>query len=239
MENYSVVITGGNKGLGAEISTSILTGTSWDVISISRTPTTLDPLSKNPRYKEYLYDFSNLTDLDIFCKEIFYTHNVIGLVNNAAIAYDEIVTNASANEINHMLTVNCIAPTIMTKWMIRSSMIHKGDKSIVNIGSVSAHTGYKGLSMYGGSKGYLSSFSTAIAREWGTKGVRINTIAAGFMDTDMSAKLSQDQKKRIANRTSKKSMLDISEVAQTTLFLLKSESSAITGTTIHVDNGTL
>lgn len=239
MGNVSVVITGGNKGLGAVISQLILDESKWNIISISRTPTEDTTLRKNPRFTEFLYDLSNHQELDELCKQIFYKNNVIGLVNNAAIAYDEIITNASGSELSTMLAVNCIAPSILVKWMIRASIVHKGEKSIVNIGSVSAHTGYKGLSMYGGSKGFLSSFSTAVAREWGTKGIRINTVAAGFMNTDMSAKLTDDQKQRIANRTSKKTMLDLIEVANTTLFLLSDKSSAITGTTIHVDNGTL
>jgi 3-oxoacyl-[acyl-carrier protein] reductase len=93
--------------------------------------------------------------------------------------------------------------------------------------------------MYASSKGALEAFSKNIAREWGEMGVRSNVVCPGFMDTDMSASLSEDQKDRIYRRNSLKKPTSISSVAETVKFLLSPKAESITGETIHVDSGTI
>jgi 3-oxoacyl-[acyl-carrier protein] reductase len=111
--------------------------------------------------------------------------------------------------------------------------------SIVHISSISAHTGYKGLAMYASTKGALEAFSKNTAREWGERGIRSNCLVAGFMETEMSASLTEDQKYRIYQRTSMKKPTDVDSVAETILFLLSGKASSITGQNIHVDSGTI
>jgi len=109
----------------------------------------------------------------------------------------------------------------------------------VHISSIGVHTGYKGLSMYASTKGALEAFSKNTAREWGEKGIRSNCLVAGFMETEMSSTLSDDQKNRIYQRTSMKQPVDVNSVAETIRFLLSEEAKSITGQDIHVDNGTI
>lgn len=128
---------------------------------------------------------------------------------------------------------------MLAKYVIRDMILNGVAGSIVNITSVSAHTGYKGLSMYASTKGALEAFSLGVAREWGSKGIRSNCVAPGFMETTMSDSLTVDQKNRIYGRTSLKAATSIKSVADTVKFLLSDSASSITGTILHVDNGTI
>ena len=111
-------------------------------------------------------------------------------------------------------------------------LLHNIKGSIVHISSISVHTGYKGLSMYASTKGALEAFSKNTAREWGGKGIRSNCLVAGFMETEMSSTLSDNQKNRIYQRTSMKQPVDVDSVTKTITFLLSDESISITGQNI-------
>ena len=93
--------------------------------------------------------------------------------------------------------------------------------------------------MYAATKGALESFSRGIAREWGSRGIRSNCVVPGFMETDMSASLTEEQRSKIYQRTSLSMATDIESVASTILFLLGPESHSITGQDIVVDSGTI
>jgi 3-oxoacyl-[acyl-carrier protein] reductase len=182
--------------------------------------------------------------LDDIQKEIFKTFipNTIplhGFVNNAAKAYDDIITNLNEGSLKSMFNVNVFTPMLITKYVIRNMILNKKNGSVIHLSSISVHTGYKGLSMYAGSKGALEAFSRNTAREWGEKGIRSNCIVAGFMDTDMSSALTDEQKTRIYNRTSLKQPTNINSVAETISFLLSEKAKSITGQNIFVDNGTI
>ena len=162
-----------------------------------------------------------------------------GFVNNAAVAYDDIVTNLNADRLQAMYAVNVFTPMMITKYAIRHMLLHKNKGSIVHISSISAHTGYKGLAMYASTKGAIEAFSKNTAREWGIRKIRSNCVVAGFMETDMSASLPEEQKEKIFNRTSLKIPADTASVAKTVVFLLGDSSKSITGQNIFVDSGTL
>lgn len=162
-----------------------------------------------------------------------------GYVNNAAMAYDDIVTNLNLKKLQSMYAVNVFTPMMITKYAIRNMLLHHTKGSIVHISSISAHTGYKGLAMYASSKGALEAFSKDTAREWGELGIRSNAVVPGFMETAMSATLSDEQKNRIYKRTSLKSATSVRSVAETVAFLLSDAACSITGVEVRVDNGTI
>ena len=160
-------------------------------------------------------------------------------MNNAALAYDDIVTNMNLERLQNMYAVNVFAPMMMTKYVIRNMLYHHTRGSILHISSISVHTGYKGLAMYASSKGALEAFSKDTAREWGELGIRSNVVVPGFMETAMSATLSTEQKERIYKRTSMKAATSIRSVAETVAFLLSDKAESITGVELRVDNGTI
>ena len=93
--------------------------------------------------------------------------------------------------------------------------------------------------MYASTKGAMEAFSKNTAREWGAVGVRSNIVCPGFMDTEMSSTLTEDQKNRIFNRNSRKIPVEVIDVAETVSFLIGEKSKGITGQILHVDNGTI
>ncbi|MEG0518322.1 MAG: SDR family oxidoreductase [Bacteroidales bacterium] len=238
----NILVTGVSKGVGLEICKSLIQK-GHTVYGISRTYTKeLEELKRQyeDRFFHKIFDLSNVSDIHVKIFKAFIPNKIQlgGFVNNAAMAYDDIITNMNYSKLEAMYKTNVFAPMIMTKYVIRNMMLSKKG-AIVHISSISAHTGYKGLAMYASTKGALEAFSKNTAREWGELGVRSNVVIPGFMETAMSESLSEDQKRRIYQRTSLKRDTDITSVAETVCFLLSNEACSITGQNIHVDNGTI
>lgn len=235
-----VVITGATGGLGQAITKTVLDSTDYGVVSISRKTDYTDINILN-KYKDRLfhiqYDLKNVEGIkNLFLKQISVLGEVYALINNSAVAYDDLVTNMNIDKLNEMYNVNVFSPINLTKYAIRNMILNNIQGSIVNISSVCVYTGYKGLSMYASTKGALEAFTKNVAREWGSKGIRINAVAPGFMETKISSSITDEQRKKIYKRTSLKRATDLQFVANTVLLLL--ENGSITGSTINVDCGT-
>lgn len=200
-------------------------------------------LKKNMKVNSFFksVDLSDTTNIHKIIFKEFLTNSVPldGYVNNAAVAYDDIITNLQIDKLRVMYNVNVFSPMLLTKYAIRNMLLHHIQGSIIHISSISVHTGYKGLSMYASSKGALEAFSKDTAREWGQLGIRSNVVVPGFMETAMSSSLTEEQKDRIYKRTSLKQATDVRSVAETVAFLLSKKACSITGQNIFVDNGTI
>lgn len=239
----NILITGVSKGLGFQTA-KLLLKNGWSVYGISRSKSEdlcelLELYPDNIKWLGYdLADAENIRQV-VFKDWIGFNTPIHGFVNNAAMAYDDIVTNINIEPLEEMYKVNVFSPMLLTKFTIRQMLLHNVRGSIIHISSISVHTGYKGLAMYASTKGALEAFSKNTAREWGEKDVRSNCLVAGFMETEMSATLSDDQRNRIYRRTSMKKPVDVNSVAETIIFLLSDGANSITGQNIHVDNGTI
>ncbi|MBC8298462.1 MAG: SDR family oxidoreductase [Pelagibacterales bacterium] len=242
--NKNILVTGASNGLGLTITATLLKN-NYTIYAISRTKSSaLIELENKYKNKLVLYSFdlikNNSIQTELFGDGLIgYKVPLHGFVNNAAIAYDDIVTNLNINKLDEMYKINVYAPLIITKYVIRNMLFNKIKGSIVHLSSISAHTGYKGLSMYASTKGALEAFSKNTSREWGTLDIRSNTVVAGFMETGMSGQLTNEQKNRIYKRTSLKGATDKISVAETISFLLSNKSNSITGQDIYVDAGTI
>jgi len=238
-----IIVTGDSGSLGNAIAEVLLSKEEYGVIGISRTENKLIAQLLNrhsSRYCHINYDLSEPDGIkELYQKRIKPIGQVFGLVNNSAYAYDDLVTNVNLSLLETMYKVNVFSPMILTKYAIRNMLLNSSKGSVIHITSVSAHTGYKGLSMYASTKGALEAFSKGTAREWGEKGIRSNCISPGFMETAMSQGLTKDQRDRIYNRTSLKSPTSAQSVANMVEFLLSDKASSITGTVMHVDCGTI
>lgn len=237
-----IIVTGDSGGLGSNIAKTILEKTNFGVIGISRRENENVIFLKDTfdNYIHINFDLSNVERIkELYKNSLKQYGEIYGLVNNSACAYDDIVTNANLSRIESMFKVNVYAPMMLTKYAIRDMLLNNEKGSIVHISSVSVHTGYKGLSMYAATKGALEAFSKNVAREWGSKGIRSNVVAPGFMETEISSSLNDEQRRKIYQRTSLKKATEIYSVAETVLFLLSDASSSVTGSVINIDNGTI
>ncbi|MCX7953950.1 MAG: SDR family oxidoreductase [Bacteroidales bacterium] len=237
----NVLLTGVSKGLGLIILKELLKN-NHKVFGISRTKTVeLEKLVE--QYSEQFvwieYDLGNYYDIKSQLFKYFKDKPIHAYINNAAIAYDDLITNLNIDSLLKMYNVNVFTPMLITKYVIRNMLLFSTKGSIVHISSISVHTGYKGLAMYASTKGALEAFSKNTAREWGEKGIRSNCVVVGFMETEMTSALNEEIKNRIYQRTTLKKPVDKLSVAKTVLFLISDEASSITGQNVFVDNGTI
>lgn len=238
----TILVTGVSKGLGIELLKSLLEDGNF-VYGISRTNNgTLEEIKKKyPRTFIHLQYDLELNESIIDLSNYILKNKIIfdSFINNAAIAYDDIITNVKFDKLVSMFNVNVLNPIMITKFIIRNFILNRVNGTIVHISSISVHTGYKGLSMYASTKGALEAFSKNTAREWGELGIRSNCVVAGFMDTDMSSSLTTEQKNRIYNRTSLKKETNKKSVVESIKFLISDNSNSITGQNLFVDSGTI
>lgn len=239
----NILVTGCSRGVGLEICRVLLLQGNI-VYGVARSYTNEFKELQNKHLNNLFFKSIDLSDVKNANKKVFkeFVANEIkldGYVNNAALAYDDIITNINIEKLEEMYRVNVFTPMILTKYAIRNMLFNKIKGSVIHISSISAHTGYKGLAMYASSKGALEAFSKNTAREWGELGIRSNVVVPGFMETSMSSILSDKQKDRIYNRTSLKKPTNINSVAETVLFLLSDKAASVTGQNFHVDSGTI
>jgi 3-oxoacyl-[acyl-carrier protein] reductase len=161
---------------------------------------------------------------------------IYGLVNNAGISFEGTLALMSNTHIEQLVRVNTISPIVLTKYVVRAMMADGGGR-VVNIASIIASTGYSGLSVYGATKASIVGFTRSLAREVGRMGVNVNAVAPGFIMTELTQGLKEEDRQRIVNRSALRRMAEVDDVASAVEFLLGDQSRNITGTVLTVDAG--
>jgi 3-oxoacyl-[acyl-carrier protein] reductase len=161
---------------------------------------------------------------------------IYGLVNNAGISVDGALAMLQISQMEQVVRLNTLSPMVVTKAAVRSMMSDGGGR-IVNIASIVAFTGYSGLSVYGASKASLVGFTKSLAREVGKLGITVNAVAPGFVDTDMTRGMKDEQREQIVRRSALKRLVEVEDVANAVEFLLSDGAKNITGTVVTVDAG--
>ena len=161
---------------------------------------------------------------------------IYGLVNNAGVSFDGALALMPNSQIEQVVRLNTLSPIVLTKYVARSMMADGGGR-IVNIASITAFTGYSGLSVYGATKASIVGFTRSLAREVGRMGVNVNAVAPGFVDTDMTQGLTDEHREQIIRRSALKRLVDIDDIANSVDFLLSDKAKNITGTVLTVDAG--
>lgn len=158
------------------------------------------------------------------------------LVNNAGITRDNLLLRMSEEEFDKVVDVNLKGYFNCSKAVCRPMLKNKSGK-IINITSVIGITGNSGQSNYAAAKAGVIGFTKSLAKELGAKGINVNAVAPGFIQTDMTDKLSEDVKNKIGENIPLKSLGTTEDVANLVKFLASEDSKYITGQTIAVDGG--
>ncbi len=237
----TALVTGVSRGLGLAIADRLLEA-GWTVCGTSRFETEAWRAigARHPGLTEWrACDLARTEDIDraIFDDWLPMRRPIHALVNNAAVAYDDLISNLHVPPLQHMFAVNVLTPMILTRGVIRNMLLHGTAGAIVHVSSICVHAGSKGLAMYGATKGALEAFSRSTAREWGPRGIRSNCVVPGYMETEMTATLSKEQRAKIHRRAALQQATDVESVAATVAFLLSNESRSITGQNYFVDGG--
>lgn len=240
---HSVVVTGGSRGLGLGIARK-LCSTGYRVIAVARKEST--ELADAIRETEHAcsgslhfvpFDLGALEEIPELARRLRKDFGAIyGLVNNAGISFDGTLALMPTSHIEQLVRLNTISPIVLSKYLVRSMMADGGGR-IVNVASIVAFTGYSGLSVYSATKASLVGFSRALAREVGRMGVNVNVVAPGFVDTDMTQGIKDEQRQQIERRSALRRLAEVEDVANAVEFLLSEKSKNITGTVLTVDAG--
>jgi 3-oxoacyl-[acyl-carrier protein] reductase len=239
----NVIVTGGSRGLGLGIARR-LTVAGYHAIAVARKPTCQltsameEAECGNPGSFHFVpFDLAEIDAIPDFVKTLRKDFGPIyGLVNNAGMSFDGALALMHNSQIEQLVRVNTLSPIVLTKYVVRSMMADGGGR-IVNIASITGFTGYSGLSVYAATKASLIGFTRSLAREVGRMGVNVNSVAPGFVDTEMTQGLKEEQREQIARRSALRRLTEIDDVANAVEFLLGCKSKSITGTVLTVDAG--
>jgi 3-oxoacyl-[acyl-carrier protein] reductase len=240
---HNVLVTGGSRGIGLAISRK-LAGAGYHVIAVARRESdelkaAIGEIVEQGRggLRFRAFDLSEVDAIPTFVKELRDEFGAIyGLVNNAGIGTEGLLATMHNSEIEALLRLNVLSPVILTKYVVRH-MMADGAGRIINMSSIIATTGYNGLSVYGATKAAATGFTKSLAREVGKLGITVNAIAPGFIDTELTQSLSDDQRKRIANRSALRRLPEPDDVARMVEYLLGDAGRNITGAVMTIDAG--
>lgn len=179
-------------------------------------------------------DNTSMSDLLAKINEEFGAIDV--LVNNAGITRDNLLMRMKDDEWNDIIQTNLTSVFKLSKAVLRG-MMKKRHGRIVNIGSVVGSTGNAGQANYAAAKAAVIGFSKSMAREIASRGITVNVVSPGFIDTDMTKNLTDDQKEAIFKDIPANRLGLPKEIAATVGFLVSDEAGYITGETIHVNGG--
>jgi len=158
------------------------------------------------------------------------------LVNNAGITRDSLIIRMNLEDWSDVINTNLNSVYYLSKACIRDMLKAKWGR-IINISSVVAFTGNAGQANYAAAKGAVLAFSKTLALEVASRGITVNTIAPGFIETDMTGKLTGEQRERILNIIPMHHMGKPEDIAKAVTFLVSTDAAYITGTTLHVNGG--
>ena len=158
------------------------------------------------------------------------------LVNNAGITRDSLFLRLSESDWNDVIAINLNAAMLLSKSVLRGMMKSRWGR-IINVTSVIGSTGNPGQANYAAAKAALTGFGKSLAAEVASRGITVNALAPGFVATDMTDKLSDQQRERILGNVPVGRMGTADEIAAAALFLASEEAGYVTGQTLHVNGG--
>ena len=241
LDGKLVLVTGATRGIGKAIALT-LGEAGATVIGTATSELGTDNISKMLLDNKIsgkgvvldVTDNDQISKLDENIKKDFGSVDI--LVNNAGITRDNILLRMKEDEWEDIINTNLSSIYKMSKSVLRG-MIKKRSGRIISITSVVGVMGNAGQANYAAAKAGIIGFTKSLAREVGVRGVTVNAIAPGFIETDMTDSLPEDQKEALATQIPLGRLGTVGEVAQAVLFIAGGGGSYITGQTLHVNGG--
>lgn len=239
-----VIVTGGSRGLGAAMVRGLLQA-GYRISTCSRSRSSeIEALEADPACKDrFLWrpcEVGEADQVDRFVREAAEwagEAGVYGLVNNAGIAQVGILASFPNAETDRLLRVNLFGAIQMARAASPYLLKQSDGGRIINISSIIGSRGYNGMSAYSATKAGLDGLTRSLARELGRRKITVNSVAPGYVRTEMSSTLTAAQTAQIINRTPLRRLVDEDDVMELVRFLLGDGARMITGQVILVDGG--
>ena len=229
MESKKVIVTGGNRGIGKGIVLSLLEH-SYHVLATSRDTKKFDISHPNLKFADL--DVCDDESVSKF-QEIVNKYDPDILINNAGVTKDNLFLRMTEDDWNEVIDTNLNSVFRITKLVVKG-MLKKKWGRIINISSISGSMGNPGQTNYSASKAGVDAFTRSLAKELGSRNITVNSIAPGFIQTDMTESLINED---LVMKIPLKRVGNVDDVASMVNFLASEESNYITGQTLVVDGG--
>lgn len=241
LENQVALVTGASRGIGAAIS-DLLGANGATVIGTATSEKGADAISA--RFQAagikgtgLCLDVTDAEKTEATIKQIVDTHGAISiLVNNAGITRDNLFMRMKDSEWDEVIATNLTSVYRLCRLVIKPMVKARGGR-IINISSVVGITGNAGQVNYSASKAGVLGMTKSLARELGSRSITINAVAPGFIESDMTDALPEEQKEKLKSEIALGRLGTPDDIAQTCLFLASPAASYITGQTISVNGG--
>ena len=241
LNDQIALVTGATRGIGQSIALALgqqgatVIGTATSDGGADKITETLQQNSING--KGMKLNVSDSESVSACLKQISDEFGVVDiLVNNAGITRDTLLMTMKDDQWDDIINTNLSSVYRMSKAVLRPMMKKRGGR-IINISSVVGSTGNPGQTNYAAAKAGLVGFSKSLAREIGSRNITVNTVAPGFIDTDMTRELSDEQRESLARQIPLARLGSSEEVAAAVVFLASPAAGYITGETLHVNGG--
>jgi len=240
LEGQTALITGAGRGIGKTIALK-LAESGADIVLADMSPEVAEVRvvveSLGRKCLTFEADVTDLEAIETMVKKIIEELGSIHiLINNAGITQDNLFMRMKPEQWSKVIDVNLNGVFNVTKAVIRS-MVKQRTGKIINISSVVGFSGNPGQVNYSSTKSALVGFTKSLAREVGARGVTVNAVAPGFIDTAMTQALNESQQEAILQQIPLGRMGDANDIANAVAFLSSEEASYITGTILHVNGG--
>jgi 3-oxoacyl-[acyl-carrier protein] reductase len=236
-----VLVTGASRGIGRAIALT-LGGAGATIIGTATSDEGAANISKiftenNVLGKGMVLNVTDSEQISDLLKNITADFGSVDiLINNAGITRDNILVRMKEEDWDEIINTNLSSVYKLSKAVLRGMMKKKAGR-IISITSVVGSMGNSGQSNYAAAKAGIMGFTKSLAREVGSRGITVNTVAPGFIQTDMTDSLSEEQKEALASQIPMVRLGTVDEIAQAVLFLSGDGGSYITAQTIHVNGG--
>ena len=244
MDKTIALVTGASRGIGEAIALELsrnnifVVGTATSDIGVKKIQEILQVDTKGDG-AGLILNANNNESIETLIKNIEETYGDIDiLVNNAGITKDTLLMKMKEEDWNEVIDTNLKSVFKLSQSVIRK-MLKKKYGRIINISSVVGHSGNAGQTNYTASKAGISGFTKSLAQEVGSRGITVNCVAPGFIDTDMTNSLSEEHKTQLLSKIPLGRLGKPHDIAQAVAFLVSDKAGYITGETLHINGGML